>query len=163
MGSRQQDHGSNVTSAIGNRTLKSFLTLDNQYSVFDEKEPSREHYDSLGIDPKVCPFDVWYLVACNLKACAKETIRSDPYYNKQPFETNVLPHCRPSLLCTQSLNTPMQTSTTSAPPSATKSNKGKSKATKRSKRTDQTSNVISGSYDFDSFFWVPYPNKEIFI
>ena len=62
------------------------MTLDNQYSVFDEKEPSREHYNSLGIDPKVCPFDIWYLVACNLKACAKETIRSDPYYNKQPFE-----------------------------------------------------------------------------
>ena len=163
MGSRQQDHGSNVAATIGIRMLKNFLTLDNQYSVFNKKEPSREHYNSLGIDPKVCPFDVWYLVACNLKACAKETIRSDPHYNKQPFETNLLPLCRPSLTCNQSLNTPMQTSTTSAPLSASKSNKAKSKATKRAKSTDQTSNVISRSYDVDSFFWVPCPNKEIFI
>lgn len=81
MAPRIKDHPGNCSAEIGKAILLSYLELNNNFSPFDNKEPSREHYKSDG-KFKALPFAVWWQFANQIIKHARLLIPNDPHYSK---------------------------------------------------------------------------------
>ena len=78
---RNQDHPGNCSAALGTAIILSFLSLDNNFSPFDKREPSIEHYNSNPEFLKL-PFRTWEVYARKLIDHARLLIPNDPHYQK---------------------------------------------------------------------------------
>ena len=78
---RNKDHAHNCPAKLGTAILLSYLDLKNEFSPFDEKEPSLEHYQSNPEFQKL-NYRTWYTFASKLIHNARLLIPNDLHYQK---------------------------------------------------------------------------------